>query len=55
MAGLSARVIGYDMTAALALGEAMGLDRFVVAEFLPHIEQIAVSKMNEQEPSPDES
>ncbi len=41
-------VIGWDMTAALALADAIGLDRFVVAELLPGIEAMMVTKVNER-------
>lgn len=45
--GLSAMIIGWDMNAALALGDALGVDRTAVAEFLPDVESVAVKKMNE--------
>ncbi|MCU0909796.1 MAG: hypothetical protein MUE98_00185 [Rhodobacteraceae bacterium] len=42
-------VIGWDMTAALALGRAMGIDGRVLAEFLPPAEAAMVSKLREQQ------
>lgn len=46
--GLSgARMTGYDMGAALALGRAMGVSEAAVAEFLPIIENAAVRGVNE--------
>ncbi|MBY6055381.1 hypothetical protein [Leisingera daeponensis] len=53
--GMAARVIGWDMTAALNLGEAMGMDRLVIAEFLPDLEQVMVSEMNKRASQTDES
>lgn len=41
------RVIGWDMAAALALGEALGIGRQVVAELLPEIEPVMARKINE--------
>jgi len=41
-------VLGWDMGAALALGQALGINPMVVAELLPEIEAVMVRKMNEQ-------
>ena len=41
------RAIGYDFVAAFQLASALGICRVAVAEFLPAIEVVAVSKMNE--------
>lgn len=41
-------VIGWDMTAALALGQALGIPALIVAELLPAIEAVMVRKVNEQ-------
>lgn len=41
-------VTGWDMTAALAMARALGIDRFLVADILPHIEAVMVHKINEQ-------
>ena len=41
-------ILGWDMVAALALADALGLDRRAVAEFLPEIEAAAMPKINEQ-------
>lgn len=41
------RVFGYDMTAVLALADALGVDRRAVAEFMPLIESAAVAAINE--------
>ncbi|WP_439116548.1 DUF7697 family protein [Paracoccus liaowanqingii] len=41
-------VIGWDMSAALALGSALGINPLVVAELLPEIEAVMVRKVNEQ-------
>jgi hypothetical protein len=40
------RATGYDMTAALALGAAMGVVAVAIAEFLPLIEAAAIAAMN---------
>ena len=44
----SGHVLGWDMTAALALAEALGVGRQVAAEFLPEIEAAMAWKLNEQ-------
>ncbi|WP_156953476.1 DUF7697 family protein [Aquamicrobium defluvii] len=41
-------VIGWDMTAALAMARALGIDPLVAAECLPGIEAVMVRKLNEQ-------
>jgi len=40
-------VLGWDMTAALQLGAALGLSSLVIAELLPPIEAVMVRKINE--------
>lgn len=48
MAGFGvARVIGWDMAAALALGAARGLSPYLLAEFLPEIEAVMARQANE--------
>ncbi len=44
----SGSVIGWDMGAALALAEALGICRMSTAELLPAIEAVMVRKVNEQ-------
>lgn len=39
---VSGTLLGYDMTAAIAVGSAMGVNPAAVAEFLPEIEAIMV-------------
>lgn len=41
-------VIGFDMTAALAMAAASGVDAAAVVEFLPVIEAAMVRRMNER-------
>jgi hypothetical protein len=41
-------VIGWDMSAALALGDALGVPPIVMAELLPVIEALMVRKLNEE-------
>ena len=41
-------VIGWDMGAALAMAEALGVPPAVAAELLPAIEAVMVTKINEQ-------
>ena len=41
-------VLGWDMTAALALARALGVNTFIAADLLPEIEAVMVRKMNEQ-------
>jgi hypothetical protein len=40
-------VLGWDMAAALQLGEAFGLSPLIIAELLPPIEAVMVRKINE--------
>jgi hypothetical protein len=48
-------VIGWDMTAAMAMASALGVDRLIAAECLPEIEAVMVRKLNEQMASGDRS
>ena len=41
-------VIGWDMSAALALGDALGVPPLAMAELLPVIEAVMVRRVNEQ-------
>jgi len=41
-------VIGWDMSAALSLGDALGVPPLAMAELLPVIEAVMVAKLNEQ-------
>ena len=41
-------VIGWDMSAALALGDALGVPLVAAAELLPIIEAVIVRRSNEQ-------
>lgn len=41
-------VLGWDMAAALALADALGVSRIIAAELLPAIEAVMVHKANEQ-------
>ncbi len=45
---LPGAVIGWDMSAALALGEALGIPPLAMAELLPVVEAVMVTKLNEQ-------
>ncbi|WP_223162573.1 DUF7697 family protein [Ruegeria intermedia] len=45
---LPGAVIGWDMSAALALGHALGVSPTAMAELLPVIEAVMVAKLNEQ-------
>ena len=45
---LPGAVIGWDMSAALALGDAFGVPPLAMAELLPVIEAVMVAKLNEQ-------
>ena len=45
---LPGAVIGWDMSAALALGDALGVPPIAMAELLPVIEAVMVTKLNEQ-------
>ena len=46
--GQGGAVTGWDMSAALQLGAALGVSPAAVAELLPAIEAVMVRKMNEQ-------
>lgn len=46
-------VLGWDMTAALAMAQALGIDPLIAAECLPEIEAVMVRKLNEQMASGD--
>ena len=39
-------VLGWDMTAALAMAEALGVDRRAAAEFLPVLETVMAETLN---------
>ena len=41
-------VLGWDMGAALAMAQALGIDALITAELLPEIEAVMVTKLNEQ-------
>jgi hypothetical protein len=41
-------VIGWDMSAALALGDALAVPPLAMAELLPVIEAVMVRKLNEE-------
>ena len=41
-------VLGWDMSAALAMADALGIDRRAAAEFLPVLEAVMVRKLNQQ-------
>ncbi len=45
---LPGAVIGWDLTSALALAEALGVPPIAAAELLPVIEAVMVPKLNEQ-------
>ena len=45
---LPGAVIGWDMSAALALGDALGVPPAAAAELLPVIEAVMVRKLNEE-------
>lgn len=45
---LPGAVIGWDMSAALAIGDALGVPSLTMAELLPVIEAVMVAKLNEQ-------
>ena len=42
-------VLGWDMTAALAMAKAMGISPRAIVELLPAIEAAMVRKLNERE------
>ena len=41
-------VIGWDMTAALAMARALGVSPLIAAELLPALEAVMVRKLNER-------
>lgn len=41
-------VLGWDMSAALAMAQALGIAPLIAAELLPEIEAVMVRKLNEQ-------
>lgn len=45
---LPGAVIGWDMAAVLALGDALGIPPLAMAELLPIVEAVMVVKLNEQ-------
>ncbi|WP_259400360.1 hypothetical protein [Roseovarius sp. SCSIO 43702] len=45
---LPGALIGWDMSAALALGNALGVPPLVMAELLPAVEAVMVRKLNEE-------
>lgn len=45
---ISGAVLGWDMTAALAMAAAMGISPRAVVELLPVIEAVMVRKLNEE-------
>jgi hypothetical protein len=46
-------IIGWDMTAALALARALGVNPMVAAELLPDLEAVMVRRINEKIGDPD--
>ncbi|MBU9699993.1 hypothetical protein GU927_019300 [Rhodobacteraceae bacterium HSP-20] len=46
--GIPGAVLGWDMTAALAMASAMGISPRAVVELLPVIEAVMVRKLNEE-------
>ena len=46
-------VLGWDMGAALAIANALGINTLIAAELLPEIEAVMVQKLNEQIASDD--
>ncbi|MDP2739650.1 MAG: hypothetical protein Q8O82_13355 [Pseudorhodobacter sp.] len=48
MRAIPGAILGWDMTAALALARALGVNTFIVADLLPEIEAVMVHKFNEQ-------
>ena len=46
-------VLGWDMGAALAMANALGIDTLIAAELLPEIEAVMVRKLNEQITNPE--
>ena len=41
-------VLGWDMGAAIAMAQALGIDTLITAELLPEIEAVMVRKLNQQ-------
>ncbi len=41
-------ILGWDLTAAFALGAALGVDSLIAAELLPEIEAVMVRQVNKQ-------
>lgn len=41
-------ILGWDFVAAFALAEALGVCRTAVAELLPEIEDVAMTRINER-------
>ena len=41
-------VLGWDMSAAMALAQALGLNPMVAAELLPELEAVMVRRINEK-------
>ena len=41
-------MLGWNLGAALALGQALGLNPMVVAELLPELEAVMVRRLNEK-------
>jgi hypothetical protein len=41
-------VLGWDMSAAMALAQALGLNPMLVAELLPEMEAVMVRRINEK-------
>ena len=46
--GMTVRIIGWDFNAAFTMGDALGIPRVALAEFLPDLEAVMVRKFNEQ-------
>ncbi len=46
-------VLGWDMSAAMALAQALGLNPMVAAELLPEMEAVMVRRINEKIGDPD--
>lgn len=42
------QVIGYDMTAVMAMGQAMGVPPMATAVLMPHIERALTAALNER-------
>jgi len=47
-------VIGWDMTAALAMATALGINTFLVADILPEIEAVMVRTLNNRRDDADD-